>query len=91
MKKQDVTISNETLGNLITELRRQNALGTLKAIFQAIKNGEWRLDLVGEDGGVEEIRTARQFFNVLKRYPSQRRNRMMEKLASKKTNNPKSL
>lgn len=85
MEKISITIRQETLHNLVTQLKRDNALAVLKTIASAIKNGEWNVEIVCANGDTENIKTAGKFVEYLKkRYSTQARNEGIKKLTALK-------
>jgi hypothetical protein len=86
MEKINMTIKQETLDNVVTELKRDNALAIIGAVFGAIKNAQWSVVIEGENGDGEKITSARQFRDYLiGKYSKRARNEMIKKLTSSKS------
>ena len=84
MAKIKVTISVQTLGELIAEYNRRTR-SPLKAVVDALKNKDWCIEVVAYDGTTEQITTGRQFAAVLKRFSSQKRDALIKRAVSRKT------
>jgi len=85
MEKINVTLREETLHDIIYQLR-QHALPILKTIIGAIKNGEWDVEILCTDGEMIKIQNQKEFVAYLKKkFSSQARNRLIQKAGRKNT------